>query len=77
MDEKGWAKVQSAVEALQKVSPTHISTEKIVSICKRSNDIFSQKNEGDTVTLSKGILKAYSQLLNGSANKFDQGAQVL
>jgi hypothetical protein len=40
--EKGWAKVQSAMEALKKVSPTHLSTEKIVSICNRSNDIFSR-----------------------------------
>ena len=75
--EKGWTKVQSAMDALKKVSPTHLSTEKIVSICKRSNDVISLKNEDDTVTLSKGILKAYSQLLNGSVNKFDQGAQVL
>jgi len=75
--EKGWAKVQSALEALKRVSPNHLSTEKIISICRRSNDIFFPKSEGDTVTLSKGILKAYNQLLNGSANKFDQGAQVL
>ncbi|MGI6318294.1 MAG: IS21 family transposase [Dethiobacteria bacterium] len=75
--EKGWAKVQSAVEALKKASPTHLSTEKIVSICNRSNDIFSPKDEDDTVILSKSILKAYSQILNGSANTFEQGAQVL
>jgi hypothetical protein len=75
--EKGWAKVQSAVEALKKASPTHLSTEKIVSICNRSNDIFSPKDEDDTVILSKSILNAYSQILNGSANTFEQGAQVL
>ncbi|HHX50732.1 MAG TPA: IS21 family transposase [Clostridia bacterium] len=75
--EKGWAKVQSAMKTLKKVSPTHLSTEKIVSICNRNNDIFPVKVEGDTVTLSKGILKAYSQLLNDGANKFDEGAQVL
>ncbi len=75
--EKGWTKVVAAVEALGKLSPTHLSTEKIVSLCKRSDDHISPGNGDDTLTMSKGILKSYSQLLNGSVNKFDQGIQVL
>lgn len=75
--EKGWAKVVAAVEALRKVSPTHLSTEKIVSICKRNDDNISPGNGDDTLTMSKGILESYSRLLNGSVNKFDQGVQVL
>jgi len=75
--EKGWAEVQSAMETLRELSPIHLSTEKIAAICMRNNDIYLPKNEGDTVALSKRILKTYSQLLNGSANTFDQGARVL
>jgi transposase len=75
--EKGWAKVLAAVEILGRLSPTHLSTEKIVSLCKRNDDNISPGNEDDTLTMSKGILKSYGRLLNGSVSKFDQGVQVL
>jgi transposase len=75
--ERGWDKVGSAIETLGKVSPTHLSTEKIVSICRRNDDIYSPEANNDTVTFSKGILNAYSRLLNGSTNQFDKGAQIL
>ena len=74
--EKGWAKVQSAMETLKKISPTHLSTEKIVTICKRNNDSFPIITEGDTATLSKDILKAYGRLSNKDNHKFE-GALVL
>jgi transposase len=75
--EKGWAKVAATVDVLKKVSPIHLSTEKITSICKRNDENFSPVNEDDTLTVSKNILESYGQLLNGSNNKFDQGVQVL
>lgn len=75
--EEGWPKVQSAVEDLRILSPTHLSTEKVVSLCKRNDDKFPPKIEDNTLTLSKDILKAYSQLLNDCVNKFDEGVQVL
>ena len=74
--EKGWAKVQSVMETLKKISPAHLSTEKIVSICRRNNDPFPVITEGDTATLSKDILKAYGRLLNKDNHKFE-GALVL
>ena len=74
--EKGWTRVQSAMEALKKISPAHLSTEKIVSICKRNNDTYPNITGGDTATLSKGILNAYGRLLNKDNPEFE-GALVL
>lgn len=75
--QEGWAKVSEAVETVLAVSPTHLSTEKILAICKRNDDdVFNHKMD-DTLILSKGILDIYSRLLNGSTNKFEQGVPVL
>lgn len=75
--EKGWDKVQSAIEILHGLSPIHLSTEKIAAICMRKNEPYWPLNEDETVILSKDILNTYGQLLNGSASKFDQGVTVL
>lgn len=76
--EEGWPKVQSAIERLQVVSPTHLSTEKVISLCKRSDDIPTPVTKDNTLTLSRDILKAYGRLLNSNGgSEFDEGVQVL
>ena len=75
--EKGWDKVQLAVETLQRLSPIHLSTEKITAICMRKNEPHRPQNGDETVSLSRNILRTYGQLLNGSASAFDQEAIVL
>ncbi len=75
--EKGWDKVQSAVETLHGLSPIHLSTEKIVTICMRNSDPSLPQGKDETIALSKSILKTYGWLLNGTTDTFDQGAKVL
>lgn len=72
--EKGWIKVEKALEALKKVSPHDVSTEKLKTLCYRSDDI-ELKIEGDTVTRSKDALKTYSQLFNNG--QFEKEAVII
>ena len=75
--EEGMIKVQEAIDILIKISPNHISTEKIKTICNRSNVIPDVKSNGDIEINSKNILKAYSQILNSEEDKFEKGAMII
>jgi len=75
--EKGWFKVEKALEDLKKVSPHDISTEKVKTLCYRSDDITKMEFNGDTETRSKDVLQIYSNLFNRGGEQFEKGAEVL
>jgi transposase len=75
--EKGWSKVEKALDALKKVSPNDISTEKVKTLCNRSDDITGIKFKGDTEIRSKDALRAYSRLFNASEQQFEKGVAIL
>ena len=72
--QKGWLKVEKALEALKKVSPHDVSTEKLKTLCCRSDDI-ELKFAGDTETRSKDALKTYSQLF--TSGQFEKKAVII
>jgi len=75
--QKGWLKVEKALEALKKASPHDISTEKIKTLCNRRDDVTGMKFNGDTETRSKDALQIYSKLFNNGGEQFEKGAVVI
>ncbi len=75
--EKGWVKVEKTLEDLKKVTPHDISTEKVKTLCNRSDDITEMKFNGDTETRSKDALQKYSKIFNNGGEQFEKGAEVL
>jgi len=74
--QKGWLVVEKALQTLKQVSPCDISTEKIKTLCNRSEEVTEIKY-GDTETRSKDALKAYDNLLSTNENQFEKGVPVL
>ncbi len=74
--QKGWFRVEKAIDALKKVSPHDISTEKVKTLCNRS-DVTEMKFKGDSETRSKDTLQIYSKLFNNGGEQFEKGAVVI